>query len=274
MQEQTIPFAELQQLLAKENVPTYLWPSETRPVDAFKAAVRELEGSEFLVLPETVEDPTTHQRKTDSRTLLVVGTAHDPGTPDELPVRMKVHFDPKWESVSFTGGSATMARTVSDAYDLFKTSYRAADIRNTIHNAIRASRAIVLKKSGGVYFVPRQNIAPLESLARVIEQLPGAEMVALPVIDREEERKTVLKRYEAATSGRIAEMMLMVNDLATSGDPIVPSVFKRFVDELDYLRTQKAEYEALLNTTMSKADIEMRVLEAGIQTLSGLVRSK
>ena len=272
VQEQTIPFEDYEKLLAAEGVPKDYWPSRTRTVDAFKAAVHDLHSREYFVDYETVIDPVKG-RKTDSKTMLVVQRVHDQAI-DALPVTMKVHFDEKTDTMDFVGGSAELAERVGTAYETYRTSYRAEDIRRTIHDAIRASRAIVLKRSGGVYFVPKKNVGPVEALARAVEQLPGTEMIALPVIDREAERKTVLKRYEAATSHRIEELMFLVQDIVTKGEPVIPSTLKRFLDELDYLREQKGEYEGLLNTTMSKVDIEMQVLEAGIGKMASLVRSK
>lgn len=273
VQEQTIPFEDYEKLLAAEGVPKEYWPTRTRTVDAFKAAVHDLHSRDYFVDYETLVDPATMRAKKDSKTMLVVRRVHDPAI-DALPVTMKVRFDEKTDTMWFTGGTADLAARVGTAYDTYRTSYRAEDIRATIHDAIRASRAIVLKRSGGVYFVPKKNVGPVEALARAVEQLPGTEMIALPVIDRESERKTVLKRYEAATSHRIEEMMLLVQDIVAKGEPVIPSTLTRFLDELNYLREQKGEYESLLNTTMSKVDIEMQVLESGIGKMSALVRSK
>ncbi len=273
VQEQTIPFEDYETLLASEGVPKDYWPARTRTVDAFKAAVHDLHSRDYFVDYETLVDPARMRVKKDSKTMLVVRRVHDPSI-DALPVTMKVRFDEATDTMDFTGGTSELAARVGTAYETYRTSYRAEDIRKTIHDAIHASRAIVLKRSGGVYFVPKSNAGPVEALARAVERLPGTEMVALPVIDRESERKTVLKRYEAATSHRIEELMLLVQDIVTKGEPIVPSTLSRFLDELDYLREQKVEYETLLNTTMSKVDVEMQVLEAGIGKLSSLVRSR
>ena len=278
--EQTVAHEVLEDKLAKAGVPREMWPARTRPVDAFKAAVRDVQDKDYVVEYERYHDPQTGALKTDSKTMLIVDRTHDTAI-DALPVAMKVAFDPKYQTLTFSAGprieqarSKVMEDVIQQRYVVYRESFNAGDIREMIVNAIRASWATVLKKSGGIYFVPEAHTAGVEAIAKVVEDLQDCEMVAVPVIDAEPERRTVLKRYEKATLERIEELMLRVRETVQAGEPIVPSEYKRVLDELEYLREQKEKYEELLDTAMGKVDVEMQVLASELLKLGDLVKEK
>lgn len=276
--EQTVPQDQLEALLAKEGVPKEAWPRRTRPIDAYKAAVRSVQSKDYLVEYETVIDPTTGKKRTNTKRMLVVRRELDLAR-DALPVGMSVMYDEVGRSLAFVphpGLDPQDNRRLTDeigaAYELYLKTYSADDIRRMISDAIRRAYAVVLKRSGGVYFVPQKYVHELEAISKVVENLPDAEMVATPVVDREPERKTVIKRYEKATTERIRELMEQVDELVRSGEPLVPSDYGRFLEELEYLKEQKGKYEELLNETMSRVDVEMDVLVARLGKLSVQVK--
>lgn len=262
---------ELDRILEKEGVPTSLRPRKTRDVDAFKSAVRSVEGKDYIVENETSVDPTTLRPKVDPRSMLVVSRVHD-HINDSLPVRVKATFKDETKSIDFFGGDQAVHQRIENEYADLRVTYRDDDIRTMASRAIHSAFAVNVKQSGGVYFIPEVFAPSVESVARVIDQLPGCEMVSLPVIDREPERKTVLKQYEKATLERIGELMNMVKETVDKGEPIVPSVYGRFADEVSYLTEQRTKYEAFLNTAIGKVEIEMEVLNSNLGKLASMIK--
>ena len=280
--EQTIPFADLEDKLRAASVPEELWPRHTSPSDAFRRAVRDVQGSDYLVDNESTVD-AAGKRKKDSKAMLVVERVHDQAK-DALPVAVKVRyletkggapslwFDP---SQGFDPAKAAELETrIRRDWNVYRDSFTADDVRAMIVRALHAAYAVMVKKAGGVYFVPERYSPGVNAVAKVVESLPGAEMVAVTVVDAEPERKTVLKRYEKATLERIEELMLQVHDIVTKAEPIVPSVLARVVEELEYLREQKGKYEEFLAVTMGKVDVEMQILQSETAKLAPLVKSK
>lgn len=272
--EQRIPHEELEKKLIAEGVPSEAWPSKARPVDAFKAAVRDVANKDYLVEYETVVDPTTLQAKKNTHKMLVVRRVLDQ-VRDALPVGMAVEYDDKTQRLSFSAHpgmdpatAGILTREIEGNYGVYRTCYTAEDIRQMIVRALHRAYASVLKKSGGVYFVPQKYVAGLEGIAHVVESLPMAEMVATPVVDREPERKTILKRYEKATLERIGELMAQVDELVQGKERIVPSQYARFTEELGYLKEQKGKYEELLADSMATVNAQMQVLLARLTVLS------
>jgi len=261
---------DLDRILEKEGVPPNLRPRKTRDVDAFKSAVRSVEGKDYIVENETSVDPTTVRLKVDPRSMLVVSRVHD-HVSDSLPVRVKATFTES-KTIDFFGGDLAVHQRIENEYADLRVTYRDEDIRTMASRAIHAAYAVNVKQTGGVYFIPETFAPSVESVARVIDQLPGCEMVSLPVIDREPERKTVLKQYEKATLERIGELMNMVKETVDKGEPIVPSIYARFADEVSYLTEQRTKYEAFLNTAIGKVEIEMEVLNSNLGKLASMIK--
>lgn len=270
VRKQTIPHGDLEALLTREGVPRDAWPKRTRPVDAFKTAVRDVQGRDYIVEPETTYD-ASGKPKTDSRTMLVVSRVRDV-VADALPVSMKASFQPDTKTLTYDNGSVDLRDRIDRSYEVYRNSYRDEDIRKMVTDSLHAAYASSLKTSGGVYFIPEVYAPGVEAVARVIDQLPGCEMVTVPVIDREPERKTLIKQYEKATLERLGELMLQVKGTVDKGDLVVPSVFTRFLNELEYLKEQKSKYEGFLNTAMGKVEVEMLALGSYMGKLAALVK--
>lgn len=265
-----IPHEELEKLLDETGVPDAYRPRRTRPCDAFRTAVRSAQGSEYLVESETTLDASGY-RKVDSKKMLVVSRVHEQAS-DSLPVVLTATFMPESSSIDFSGAPLELIRYIEAEYDVNRTTYNDQDIRGMAVDAIHGAYAVNVKQTGGVYFIPELYAQGVESLAKVIGLLPGCDMVSVPVIDREPERKTLLKQYEKATLERLGELMTMVRETVAKGEEIVPSIYKRFREEVAYLVEQKSKYEELLNTAMGKVDVEMHVLQSDLAKLATLIR--
>ena len=270
VRKQRIPQEDFESLCDKEGVPPEYRPRRTRPIDAFKNAVRSLAGGDYIVEPDLVYDSVTGL-KTDQRAMIVATTIPDRAS-NSLPVVLKAVFDPKTLAVTYDGSAQHLVPRIDDEYSLNRESYRDEDVRKMVVEAIRGAYAFNLKQTGGVYFIPDDHAAGVESVARVIDQLPGCEMVSVPVIDREPERKTVIKQYEKATLERLGELMAMVKETIDKGEGIVPSVYRRFHDEAGYIAEQKAKYEDFLSVAMEKVSIEAIALGQYLGRLAGMVR--
>ena len=270
VRKQRIPQEDFESLCDKEGVPPDYRPRRTRAIDAFKNAVRSLSGSDYIVEPDLVYDPTTGL-KTGQKAMIVATTVPDRAS-NSLPVVLKAIFDPKTLNVAYEGTAQHLVPRIDDEYSLNRESYRDEDVRKMVVEAIHGAYAFNLKQTGGVYFIPEDHAASVESVARVIDQLAGCEMVSVPVIDGEPERRTVIKQYEKATLERLGELMAMVKETIDKGEEIVPSVYKRFHDEAEYIAEQKAKYEDFLSVAMEKVSIEATILGQYLGRLAGMVR--
>ncbi len=270
VRKQRIPQEDFESLCDKEGVPQDFRPRRARPIDAFKNAVRSLDGSEYVVEPDLVYDPVTGL-KTDQRAMIVASTKPD-RVSNALPVVLKATFDPASKTVAYNGTRPDLAPRIDDEYSLNLTSYRDEDIRKMVVEAIHGAYAFNLKQTGGVYFIPEEHAPTVESVARVIDQLPGCEMVSVPVIDREPERKTVIKQYEKATLERLGELMAQAKATIDKGEAIIPSVYKRFHEEAAYITEQREKYEDFLSISMEKVAVEAQALGSYLAKLGTMIK--
>jgi len=82
-----VRFEDLENALKQAGVPEELWPKRTRPVDAFKDAVRTVARRDYVV-----EYDTTPDGRKDFTTMVIASKEVD-RVRDALPVRMRVRFD-------------------------------------------------------------------------------------------------------------------------------------------------------------------------------------
>lgn len=270
VRKQRIPQEDFEALCDKEGVPPEFRPRRTRPIDAFKNAVRSLDGSDYIVEPDIVYDPATGL-KTDQKAMIVATTKPD-RVSNALPVVLKATFDPVHTTIAYEGSATHLSPRVNQEFDENLASYRDEDVRKMVVESIHGAYAFNLKQTGGVYFIPEDHFPTVEPVARVIDQLPGCEMVSVPVIDREPERKTVIRQYEKATLERLGELMEMVKATIDKGEEIIPSVYKRFREEAEYITEQREKYEDFLNISMEKVSVEAQALGAYLVRLGTMIR--
>lgn len=275
-----VRFEDLENALRQAAVPEVLFPKRTRPVDAFKDAVRTIARRDYVV-----EYDTTPDGKKDFTTMVIASKEVDT-IRDALPVQMRVVFDAGTNTIlpvangPGLGPILDLFDRIQRRFDTLKQSYTDRDIRTLLSTTLKSCYAIMLKRHGGIYFVPESYAAIPERLSYAIKLLNETvggdryEMVAVPVINRETERETLVYKYERETRQRIDDLLVRVSARVESGEPIYPSHFKQMLEEVQYLENQRGHYEELLESDMSKVEIEFDVLKSKMRDLSELVKEK
>lgn len=283
-----VRFEDLEEALNQAAVPKELFPKRTRPVDAFKDAVRTIARKDYIVEYDTIDG------KKDFTTMLIATKEVDKAW-DGLPVRMRVRFDAGTNTILPThddrivGGYLNqewrermeeLFGRIQRRFDILKQSYTDKDIRTMLSTTLRSCYAIMLKRHGGIYFVPESYAGIPERLSyaiKLLNQTVGGdryEMVAVPVVNREEERETLIFKYEKETRQRIDDLLVRASARVDSGEPIYPSHYKQMLEEIHYLEEQRGYYEDLLESDMSKVEIEFDVLKQKMRDLAELVKEK
>jgi len=276
-----VRFEDLENALRQAAVPEILFPKRTRPVDAFKDAVRTIARKDYIV-----EYDTTPDGKKDFTTMVIASKEVDT-IRDALPVQMRVVFVAGTNTIlpvanghPGIGPMLDLFDRIQRRFDILKESYTDRDIRTLLSTTLKSCYAIMLKRHGGIYFVPESYSMVPERLSYAIKLLNETvggdryEMVAVPVINRETERETLIYKYEKDTRQRIDDLLVRATARVESGEPIYPSHFKQMLEEVQYLEKQRGYYEELLESDMSKVEIEFDVLKSKMRDLSELVKEK
>lgn len=275
-----VRFEDLEEALRQAAVPKELFPKRTRPVDAFKDAVRTIARKDYVV-----EYDITPDGKKDFTTMVIASREVDTYK-DALPVKLRVKFDPSLNTIvpiangSGLGPMLDLFDRIHRRFDTLKKSYTDKDIRTMLSKTLRSCYAIMLKRHGGIYFVPESYAAIPERLSyaiKLLNQTVGGnryEMVAVPVVNRDEERETLIFKYEKETRQRIDDLLVRASARVDSGEPIYPSHYKQMLEEVQYLEKQRSYYEELLESDMSKVEIEFDVLKKKMRDLAEFVKEK
>lgn len=276
--EVRVPHEMFLEFLDHYGVPEDLWPSKTRPVDAFKKAVRAQESKEYIVTQDIVQE--NGERTVIPNSMVVARRVRDDEISD-IPVVVRAKYN-EGQVFSVVKQDFPEAREIAEAiqkdYEFFQTTFDASDIRRFLNDAVKSALPIQLKASGGVYFVPEQYGELVEALSLTMEKLrelsPQTEFVTLPVIDRQPERATILYKYESETKQRIADLARRAIEWHKEGKELYPSQFVRLQGEYEWLLRQKAQYEVILETGMGKVETELDVLRRALGKLSENVKEK
>lgn len=270
--ELAVAYDEFLESLKDAEIPEELHPGPTRPVDAFKKAVRDQESSEYLVTKDVIEKDG--KRETIPNSLVVARRMRDTEVAD-LPVLVRARYDEG--DLTFVGkrGSDEAKELISSVEERFafhKDHVNASDIRMWLNRAVKAMLPVQLKSSGGVYFVPEKWGDMVESLARVMDELtplgPGTEFITLPVVDRQPERSTILFKYETVTTQRLRELAVRAVQWHKEGKELYPSQFAKIQEEYEYIVRQRRQYEQLLETASVSVETELDVLRKAMVQLS------
>ena len=269
---------EFLDLLKASNVIKELWPSRTRPVDAFRKAVRARESTEFLVTKDIVE--TNGEREVIPNSMIVARRIRE-GEVADIPVLIRAKYedgDLTFVTKSRSKDILGIVKAIRKDFKFFQKTFDSSDVRIFLNQAVKSVYPIQLKSSGGVYFVPEQYGDLVESLSTVMEVFrassPGTEFVTLPVIDRHPERATILYQYETQTTRRIKELAERAIEWHKEGKELYPSQWGKIQTEYEYLATQKLQYADILETSMGLVDTELSVLRQALGKLSKNIKVK
>ncbi len=302
-----IPIERMKELFKKHGVPEKYLPKEPRTVDAFKSASKEQENEKYIVVDGEVEievpvepKPRGKQGKDvkvktktvlrkdakyrlfvnkeatkDTESLPVVGTwkfDHDTGKITATSI------DTNGREADFKAATENLLRR----YEILKTHYTDKDIRDMLRTIVHSMNSISLRPSGAVYFAPIEHEKLLISVSNLIEEIANefsktgtkSEMTTVPVVDTKKQRDLIYVKFETEAIAEIEKMLVETTSLLKKqGAEIVPSKFREYCEALDYIKQNKAKYEALLQQTLDKTQAQLDILQQQLMQVSERVRS-
>ncbi len=82
---------------------------------------------------------------------------------------------------------------IKDLLNYFQIIYIAEDIRKVITRFLNYLNAVLLRKTGGIYFVPKNYAVELEKISGVINNIGNSEFYELDIVDSEATKKQAIK---------------------------------------------------------------------------------
>lgn len=256
--DESIGLKKLRMTLAAHGLPPSLAPKDTKAIDTFKRALRELEGrkhhdgiiTETTVAKtvETVDDcvyqVTQLRRDLDERVI-------------DYEKGMRVVFNKRTEDIGFSmlGGVQRqvllpLMEQIQDFYEKNGSKVTGARVRGVVRNYLKnepdegrnlegLSGENMRGKAGGVYFILAMHGDQLSAMADMLEELyqGRAYLHAVPMADGSTEREIIRRHHVANTRQEMKEVLGECRDLLRGDRDRAP--------RSDVVANKWAQYRAL-----------------------------
>lgn len=250
-------------------------PPEIRPSDAFRKATKMLEqklssrnenaGRCNFLVRETAATKDEIERR------LVVETVDAKNRQLNYDAAAAVMtLDKKTGSFSFYAAETEFEGFCSQAaaeFEVLKTHHDSRAIRSMIYSALSGMAPVIVRPSGGVYFVPVQFQDELKKLVEFIRLLgQNSEGWMMPVMDQADMRDMVRLKVKEHLEGQVSLMARTIKESHGKGDILAAleqgkSSLKSF-----------SEYQKALNEELGEMKELTSLIARQMQTLVELAR--
>ena len=293
-----IPVDDLKELYKKHNLDIdRYFPNKIRPVDVFKVATKEMAETGIMnymgkeVTYEFMVRPLTPTRRRLVRELRVVGIE---GKEDRLEyIELgEWQFNAKDNSIisiplvkdqQYLDVFNEKTQQLQKRYETLCNSFTDKQIRDTVRKIIYSMPKIPLRKSGSIYFIPKdkENIKVLEALSEIMNEINSkyglshfeTEIVVMPVITTEPNRKMIIRKFQTYVRETISSTLKEISEiLADPNKQLHPSQYAQYVERYNELKRLKQEYTKLLEEEVMVAEEEYKILSEQLAKLMEKVK--
>lgn len=153
-----------------------------------------------------------------------------------------------------------LASTLGAEYHAARGCVDARAVRDIIRQVLAACMAVPVRTGGGVYFVPMDRIAMLDSLEAVAAELPDCMVHSLPLIDDKRQRDMLQRAVEAETVDEIDRIVEEIAAIVKSGKKVSTRQWGAFAARHRAVTSRTKEYSGLLEQTLEQTDDRLRIL--------------
>lgn len=280
--DQPISAGKLMRTWANNDLDTTLLPDTRQPVHVFQSACRSVEtrkrqgiGTAEVKVDELYEDATdcVYQitqlvRDLDNKLI-------------EHPKAMRVTFNKAAEEIEVDALDRKTFKALAPLEDQirdFFTKNAKLVPGQKVRAAVRGYMSIlggtnVRKKSGGVYFVPKDSRGEakrvLDVLTDVLDDLYGgdADLYTIPLANDKGQRSMVEKHFTMNVEERVEEQIGKVATVLKRDSYVRKDLLRNVIEERRALGEQHQQYAALLKDSLSGVQSNLELLDEQVDTL-------
>jgi hypothetical protein len=190
----------------------------------------------------------------------------DPDNPDRIQTKQFVR---KFHRVS------AVIDDILSGYAHWRGKIASYTFRETIREIVTVgANALVVRSSGGLYFVPDDRMDLINRLDQLITQAPwvtgSAELTIIPLIDDQRQREMVKKAFEEEAVGELTKLTHECAELISSGS-VSDRKFTAMNKRLRAAEARVGEYQTVLDDALDTASLRLRSAKAKMTKLYGVV---
>lgn len=280
--DQPVSASKLARLWASEGLPAGAVPNERKAVHAFQYACRAIESRRVIGIEQSEEQISVDEVYTnpDESVYQVTRVVRDRANRViDHQKDMRVTFDQTSESIDFDPLDQKVDPDILTGIheqivaNFQKNNKKVPGAR--VRAAIRAlmvevGATNVRKKSGGIYFVPREGKTYLDALEKVLEELYGedADLHLIFAANAEGEREMIEKHFTINVSNEVDEMMAEVTEaLGGEGRRMRKDRVNNILSQRKVLGEHREKYTVLLGSEMEQVGEKIELLDEQLEAL-------
>lgn len=252
--------ADLESKWNAANLPHQLLPEAPTVQKAFKLAAREAQvGVVDRLIRPVVEDASSvvfavvHEARSDNGTLSYTQEA-------------KTVLDVRAGSVWSDRPSHELVAAIAARFESLRDTHTADDVRRTITRALASFAAVLLRESGGIWWVPATHARSLRSLQSAIESIGSSRFYLLPVHDTGDASRTLGDAAARSIEVELAELKAEVAAFISAPPERTSTLVRRF-DAFDALRARAQLYREVLRVEVQDLDSTLDGLTSSIESM-------
>lgn len=152
------------------------------------------------------------------------------------------------------------ARSLATEYHSTRGCIGAQAVREIIRRTLEESMATSVRENGGVFFVGPDYLDKLQALEGFCEQIDGAVVHPLPLLDDVKQREMVKRALEAEVTEEVIKLQVEVVGLLNQEGEIGSSKFKSYHKRFLYVNRKIKEYKDLLTEQTDVAGDRLEIL--------------
>lgn len=164
--------------------------------------------------------------------------------------------------------------TFQARYGHYLTHLDSHAVRSFVREYIYNLSGVLVKESGGLYFISQEHAADVAKLATWVKAV-GSEFHHLPLLNLADQREMILQAFEEETVKEVERLMGEVSTIL--GDPgrtIEEKTFDSYALKAAELKEKMKEYHQMLGSRADRAALEIDTYGKQIMQLVGRIKAK
>lgn len=260
LSEASIVRSDLESKWKTTGLPMELLPEPPTVEKAFKLSVRETQVglADRLIRPvidneASVVFAVVHEQKHDDGTLTYTQEA-------------KVALELLTGTVGTDSPAHELVVAIKSRFTALRDTHTADDVRRTITRTLQSFSAVLLRESGGVWWVPAPHAEPLRKLQAAIESIGSSRFYLLPVHDSADAHRTLGDAAAKSLETELTELKAEVESFLAQPPERTSTLVRRF-DAFDALKSRAQLYRDILQVQVKDLDSTLLQLASSIEKL-------
>jgi len=153
---------------------------------------------------------------------------------------------------------------IKDLLNYFQIIYIAEDIRKVITRFLNYLNAVLLRKTGGIYFVPKNYAVELEKISGVINNIGNSEFYELDIVDSEATKKQAIKLIKSELEENLKKEAENLETLLDNPE-VKTSSLSRAIERYKNAKEKLEMYKNLLQFAADDIEQELNETEKRIK---------